>query len=78
MPRYFFHLHNNVETIDEEGLELADFGAAERVARDEARKMAAENVHSGHLCLSHSIEVTDISGKTVLLIRFGDVVTVSE
>ena len=74
MPRYFFHLHNDLETRDEEGLELADLASAEAVARREARACAAQNVMQGHLALAHAIEVTDEAGTRVLLVRFGDVI----
>ena len=30
MPRFFFHLHNDIEAPDEEGLELSDLEAARR------------------------------------------------
>jgi hypothetical protein len=76
MARYFFHLHNDVETRDEEGVELPDLTAARRVAEHEARTIAAESVAHGRLCLGHSIEVADESGATVLVVRFGEVVEV--
>ena len=76
MPRYFFHLHNDLETRDEVGLELPDLAAARKVAEQEARAMAAQSVVNGRVDLKHSIEVTDESGATVLLIRFGDAVEI--
>jgi len=78
MARYFFHLHNDLETRDREGVELPDPGAARKMAEREARAMAAHNVSHGHLALSHSIEVTDLQGATVCTVRFGDVVEVLE
>ena len=76
MPRYFFHLHNDLETRDEEGLELPDLAAARDVADHEARAMAAQSVANGQLDLNHSIEVTDESGATVLVVRFGEAVEI--
>jgi len=76
MARYFFHLHNDLETIDEEGIELADLAAVRAVAEHEARAIAAQNVVHGHLALSHRIEVCDASGATVLVVRFGDVIAI--
>ena len=76
MPRYFFHLHNDLETRDEEGLELADVTAARGVAAHEARAMAAQSVAQGQLHLDHSIEVTDASGATLFTLRFGEVVEI--
>lgn len=76
MPRYFFHLHNHIETPDEEGVALADLAAARDLAEREARSMAAQSVAHGKLDLHHSIEVTDAAGTTVLRVRFGDVIEI--
>ena len=77
MPRYFFHLHNDIETRDEEGVELADLAAARGLAEREARSIAAHSVTGGTLDLAHSIEVTDAGGTTVLRVRFGDVIEIT-
>ena len=76
MPRFYFHLHNDVEARDEEGRELADAYAAHEAAVLEARTMAAESVRQGHLDLSHTIEVTDESGARLFRVPFGDVVQI--
>lgn len=57
MPRYCFHVFNDEQTVDEEGVELADQAAAMALAAAEARNLAAESVkiHS-HLILRHRIE----------------------
>lgn len=77
MPRYFFHLHNTVETRDEEGVELPDIVAARAVAEREARCIAAEEVKHGELTLGHSIEVCDEVGTNMMTVRFGDVILIS-
>jgi hypothetical protein len=74
--RFYFHLHNDIETHDGEGVELADRAAAVRHAEDEARTMAAQSVGVGHLNLSHCIEVTDSAGTCLLKVTFGEVVEV--
>lgn len=77
MPRYFFHLHNDLEVLDSEGKVLASREAARLQAEREARVMASESVLTrGSLVLSHSIEVTDEAGEPVTVVRFGDVITV--
>ena len=76
MPRYFFHLHNDLETRDEEGIELPDLAAARQVAVHEVRAVAAQNVTHGQLVLSHSIEVCDEAGATVLTVCFGEAVEI--
>lgn len=74
--RYFFHLYNDIDTQDEEGIELADETAARKHAEGEARTMAAESVRKGHLDLSHFIEVATDSGPPLFKVTFGEVVTV--
>jgi hypothetical protein len=76
MARYFFHLHNDVETYDEEGRECDSIEAAREAAISEARVMASSSVLEGHLVLSHNVAVTDARGRQVLVVRFGDAVSV--
>jgi hypothetical protein len=44
MPRYFFHLHNDIDALDEEGVELADLEAARAMARHSVQFAAAESI----------------------------------
>jgi hypothetical protein len=74
--RFYFHLHNDIETQDEEGTELADEAAARDLAQDEARTMAAESVRRGRLDLSHSVQVTDSDGTSLFYVTFGEAVTI--
>ena len=76
MARFYFHLHNDVDIRDDEGVELADDAAMLRLADTNAREMAAENVREGRLNLSHYIEVTDDAGETVYTVHFGEVVEI--
>ena len=76
MPRFFFHLHNDEDTLDEEGRELPDVAAAQAEALFDARHMAAESVRSGHLNLSHFVQVADESGKGLFRVTFGDAVAI--
>ena len=78
MPRYFLHLYNDEECLDEHGVELADDSAAIDRARQEVRVMAAESVRMhGHLVKSHRIVVMNASD-IVATVRFGDVIAVEE
>ena len=76
MPRFFFHLHNDIDSLDEEGRELANIDAARRCAEEDARHMAAENVRQGRLVLSHYVEVADAGGERLFRITFGEAVAV--
>ena len=77
MPRYFFHLHNDIDSLDEEGVELPGLEAARAMARRSVQFAAAESVKDeGHLVLDHHIDIADESGAIVETVRFRDVVTV--
>ena len=78
MPRYFFHLYDDLDVLDEEGLELADLAAAEGAGLQNARDMAAESVKNGHLTLHHRVEIADEQGKVLKTISFADVVAILE
>ena len=76
MPRYFFHLYDDMIVLDEEGMELPGNDEAGRMALLNARSLAAATVLKGHLNLSHRIEVVDVRGEPVLTIPFSDAVKV--
>ena len=76
MPRFFFHLHNDIDARDDEGRELSDLAAAHRAAEEDARQMAAESVRLGRLDRSHFIEVAGETGDCLFRVTFGDVVSI--
>ncbi len=77
VPRYFFHLLDDLATVDEEGLELPNLAAARAGAENFARSMAAASVlDMGKINLDHRIEVTNEAGEDVLTVRFGDVISI--
>ena len=76
MPRYYFHLHNDLDTVDDEGRELRDLATARRIAEQDAREMAAQSVRDGRLNLGHYVEVTDERGEPVVRVRFGEAVAI--
>jgi len=76
MPRFFFHLHNDDDTPDEEGRELPGIEVARAAAIADARHMAAESVRSGRLDLSHFVEVADAAGERLFRISFGEAVAI--
>ena len=77
MPHFYFHLHNDLTSIDEEGVDLPDVEAAMQKAAGTAREMAAESVREGHLVLDHRIDVANELGETVGTVHFGEVVKVT-
>ena len=76
MPRFYFHLYNDITSIDEEGQDLPNEAVALQRAATMAREMAAESVRQGHLVLDHRIEVISDQDRTVGTVRFKDVVRV--
>ena len=78
MSRFFFHLHEcGTITRDEAGLERADLAAARDEAVRSARGLMAGEILNGHLCLGCHIEVTDESGRSLLLLPFSEAVQVT-
>jgi hypothetical protein len=77
MPRYFFHLRNDLSVDDEEGIELPDLESARARAERYALDMSAASVlEHRKLNLHHRIEVADETGRLVLTVKFGDVLSV--
>ena len=76
VPRYFFNLYDDVNTLDEEGIQLRDQATAEAFGLTNARAIAADQVRQGKLALWHRIEVADESGAVLKTIRFVDAVKV--
>ena len=76
MPRFFFHVYDDVVALDEEGVELPDAAGAEREGRRGARALASEQVLEGRLNLSHRIDIADETGAVVATIAFRDAIAV--
>ena len=77
MPRYFFHLRNDLDVPDPEGQELPDLRAARAQAVAYAVDMAAASVlEHRKVNLGHRIDVEDEAGQVLDTVNFGDVVTI--
>jgi hypothetical protein len=76
VPRYYFHLHDGLDLLDEEGKLLDDLAAARANAVREARQMMLAAVAAGRVNLSHRIDIADESGAVIATIAFRDAVTV--
>jgi hypothetical protein len=74
MPKFYFHLRNDLAVDDDEGMELPDLATAREYALFNARSIAAENVHHGHLKLSHRIEIADENQQILDIVTFGDAI----
>ena len=77
VPRFYFHLYNDIETSDEEGVELADLKAARLVALINARFTAAESIkEEGHFVPTHRIDIENEQGQVLDTVYFGDAVEI--
>ena len=76
MPRYFFHVFNDEITLDEEGTELDGLDAARAFAIANARSLACESIHNGHLNLDHRIEIADETDARRMTVTFREAFTV--
>lgn len=72
VARFYFHVYNHVVTMDEEGQDLADAGAAMREAIRSARALICEDIRNGGVDLRHRIEVEDDKGAPVLSLAYRD------
>lgn len=76
MPRFRFHLFNDVETVDDEGRDFPSLAAARTEAIGNARALMASDITSkGEINLSHWIELEDEEGE-VEVVNFRDAVTI--
>ena len=78
MPRYFFHVYDDIIAHDEEGSQLPNEAAARLQALKGARELAAEQVKRGYLVRSHWIDVADEEGEIMMRVTFGDAVDVKD
>jgi hypothetical protein len=72
VPRFFFHIHDDVVSHDDEGLELPDADAAREQAMRGIRAMICDQVMEGRLALHHRVEVEDEAGAKVAAFDFAD------
>jgi hypothetical protein len=77
VPRYHFHLYDDMDVPDDEGREFPNLEAARDRASFEARALfAAMAEDQGRVVLAHRIDVEDEQGLTLATVRFGDVVKI--
>jgi hypothetical protein len=79
VPRYYFHLHNDADVPDEEGIELPDLEAARAHGVRCARFTFAEVVKDeGHVVLHHRIDIEDEHQRVLDTVYFRDAVDVDD
>jgi hypothetical protein len=74
MPRYYFHVLNDIDAPDEEGTEFDNLAAAHLKAIEFVRDLASASVEQGRLDLKHRIDIEDGTGKVLLSVTFKDAI----
>jgi hypothetical protein len=77
MPRFYFHVHNDYDAEDQEGMELPDLTAARTFAVESARDLVCESVSKGHLNLDHRIDIADEDGTVLQSVTFREAFTIT-
>ena len=77
MPRFYFHLHDDVDVPDEGGHEMPDLEAARAHAVGMARFEVAEAAKRGHILLSHRIDLEDEHGNVLAAVQVSEAVEVT-
>ena len=73
MARYFFHLYDDLVSVDPEGIQLDSLAHARFVAVHHARFTAAEMIkETGRLDPGHRIDIADEDGVVLDTIYFRD------
>ena len=79
MPKFYFHLRNDMDVPDLEGREFPDLTAARACAVHLARFEVSEMVKTeGRVVLHHRIDIEDGHGRALDSVTFRDVLMVEE
>jgi hypothetical protein len=79
VPRFYFHLFNDMDVPDLEGIELSDLSTARTKAIEQARGMIGEVAKTeARIVLSHHIDIEDEEGRLLDRIVFRDIITVED
>jgi hypothetical protein len=71
VPRYFFHVYDDVVALDDEGLKLENVTIARDSAVRAARGLAAAQImEQGKVNIRHRIDVEDEERRPVLTLPF--------
>lgn len=77
VPRFYFHLLNDIDAPDGEGIELPDLDAARQCAERSLRFTAAETLReTSKVVLSHRILIENADGTVLHTVLLRDVVKV--
>jgi len=75
MPRFYLHVHDTLDAIDEEGVDLADLNAITE-ATVGLRDILAHQVRNGHLPTHMRVRITNRDGERFGVVTFMDAIDV--
>jgi hypothetical protein len=76
MPRFYFHVRDDVDVRDETGKELQDLAAAVAYSMEQARYHAVKATNEkGSVVADHRIDIEDKDGHVLDSVLFADVAT---
>ena len=79
MPRYFFHLIDDLDCPDAEGAEFPDLDAAKAYgARGAVSLMADLLMRERRVALHHRIDIEDEQSEIVASLEFRDIVSIED
>ena len=79
MPRFYFHLYNDIDAADDEGVDFPDLASARADAVRQARVTFAETAKDeGRVVLHHRIDIEDEHGRVLGTVYFRDAVKVED
>ena len=79
MPRFFFHVRDDVDCPDHEGSELPDLKLARDQAVREARLLMCELLRAeGRIALHHRIDIEGADDTVLASVSFRDAVTIED
>jgi hypothetical protein len=79
VPKFYFHLINDMDVPDEEGQELPDLAAARAHGVRQAQILIGEMAkEEARIVLHHRIDIEDEEGTVLDTVRFRDVVSVED
>jgi hypothetical protein len=71
--RYFFHIYDDAETLDQDGMELPSIEAAVAMARQDLGQIVADDLmHAGTLNTASRIDIAAEEGQLLASVRFDD------
>jgi len=77
MPIFYFHLHDDMNVPDHEGVDLPDLEVAIVRSSCEARIFLCEMAkQAGRIVLHHRIDIEDAYGAVLESVQFGDVMKI--